>query len=112
MVYYSYIGGFCSHCGTELGLIEQAGGRNRQYCNDGCKQAAYRKRKEEDKRNNILLRNQLLQEYWQLHDINGELLASLQNILVNHGKEAARAATDAALVAIRQTRQKYVQVRF
>jgi hypothetical protein len=59
-----------------------------------------------------LLRNALLQEYWLDNGIGGDLLASLQDILVNHGKEAARAATDAALIAIRQTRQKYAQIRF
>jgi hypothetical protein len=111
MPYYAYMGGFCQHCGEDLGLIDQAGGRNRKYCNGACKQAAHRKRKEGDKRNTVLLRNVLLQEYWLDNGIDGDLLASLQDILFNHGKEAARAATDAALIAIRQTRQKCAQIR-
>jgi hypothetical protein len=110
MSYYCYVGGFCGYCGNELGLIEQSGGRNRQYCNDACKQSAHRKRKETDKRNTVLLRNTILQEYWTDNGIEGDLLVRLQDILVNHGKEAARAATDAALIAIRDTRQKYSQI--
>jgi hypothetical protein len=55
MPYYAYMGGFCQYCGEDLGLIDQAGGRNRKYCNDAHKQAAHLKRKEGEKRNTILL---------------------------------------------------------
>ena len=52
MAYYAYMGGFCGYCGEELGLIDQAGGRMRQYCNDAHKQQAYLRRKEGEKRRN------------------------------------------------------------
>jgi len=93
------MGGFCQYCGQDLGLIDQAGGRNRQYCNDAHRQAAYRKRREGDKHNAVLLRNGELQDYWDEHGITGAILARLQDILVNHGKDAARAATEAVILA-------------
>src|SRR5262249_37504755 len=99
MPYYAYMAGFCGYCGANLGLIEQDGGRNRHYCNDAHKQAAHRRRKEEEKRNTILLRNGELQDYWQEHGITGVILSKLQDILVSHGKDAARAATDTVILA-------------
>ncbi len=99
MADYAYMAGFCGYCGADMGLIDQAGGRNRQYCNDAHKQAAHRKRKEEEKRNKVLLRNGELSEYWQEHGITGAILSKLQDILVEHGKDAARAATDAVILA-------------
>jgi hypothetical protein len=99
MPYYAYMGGFCGYCGADLGLIDQAGGRNRHYCNDAHKQAAYRKRREGDKHNAVLLRNVELSDYWQEHEIIGAILSKLQDILINHGKDAARAATEAVILA-------------
>lgn len=99
MPYYAYMGGICGYCGTDLGFIDQAGGRNRHYCNDACKQAAYRRRKEGEKRQATLLRNGELQGYWAEHGITGAILTKLQDILFNHGKDAARAATDAVILA-------------
>jgi hypothetical protein len=91
--------GFCGFCGTDLGLIDQAGGRNRHYCNDAHRQAAYRKRKDGDKRNAVLLRNGALSEYWQDSLITGAVLAKLQDILVEHGTDVARKATEAVILA-------------
>ncbi len=99
MPYYAYMGGFCGFCGEDLGLIDQAGGRNRHYCNDACKQAAYRRRKEGEKRQATLLRNGELQSYWAEHGITGAVLTRLQDILVEHGKDAARKATEAVILA-------------
>jgi hypothetical protein len=82
-----------------MGLVDQAGGRNRQYCNDAHKTAAYRKRKKEQGRDTILQYNSDLREYWQDSLITGPVLAKLQGILVTHGKDAARAATDAVILA-------------
>jgi hypothetical protein len=97
--YYAYMAGFCGYCGADMGLVDQAGGRNRQYCNDAHRQAAYRKRREGDKRNAVLLRNGELSEYWQEHGITGAILSKLQDILISHGKDAALAATDAVILA-------------
>jgi hypothetical protein len=99
MPYYAYMGGFCGYCGADLGLIDQAGGRNRHYCNDAHRQAAYRRRKESEKHNAVLLRNGELQSYWAEHGITGAILTKLQDILFSHGKDAARAATDAVILA-------------
>src|SRR5438445_11248918 len=98
MPYYGYMAGFCRYCGEDLGYIDQAGGRNRQYCNDTHKQAAHRKRKEIDKRNKVLLRNGELSEYWQEHGITGAILSTLQDLLIAHGKDAARKATDLVIL--------------
>lgn len=101
-LFRSYIGGHCENpdCGLELGLIETDGGRNRHYCNDACRQAAHRARKREKQRQVILQQNGELREYWQRHDIHGEVLLRLQEILIKHGQEAARAATDVVRVAL------------
>src|SRR5467141_641813 len=71
----------------------------RQYCNDAHKAAAYRKRKEVEKRNKVLLRNGELSEYWQENGIIGAILTKLQDILVEHGQDAARKATDVVILA-------------
>jgi len=49
MGYRMYMGGFCQHCGRDLGLIEVEGGRARHYCNDACRKAASRERVKRDK---------------------------------------------------------------
>lgn len=48
--HFLYQGGRCGGCGYELGAVEGLnGGRRRQYCNDACKQRAYRQRRQADK---------------------------------------------------------------
>jgi hypothetical protein len=100
-VYRSYNAGCCQNpaCGAELGYIETEGGRDRLYCNDACRVAAHRAKKREEKRQQVLHYHAELREYWHLHGIRGEVLLRLQEILLQHGKAAARAATDAVLVA-------------
>lgn len=104
MPYYAYNAGNCGNCGKRIGLIETYGGRQRQYCNDSCKVAAHRKRHYDEKRNKCLLRNGELRDFWQEKNITGPLLLKLQNILVEHGKQAAKDATDAVLLAVYLTK--------
>src|SRR5947209_19826905 len=78
MPYYAYVAPMCGYCGKEQGLVEVEGGRQRLYCSDRCKVAAYRQRNQHKKRNMILLRNTELRDYWQENGIEGELLTSLQ----------------------------------
>ena len=61
MAYYVYEAGNCPGCGAFLGTLEAQGGRRRTYCKDACKQAAYRKRKAEN-RNSGVLRNAIERE--------------------------------------------------
>lgn len=107
MTYRAYQGGFCgySQCRKELGFLEANGGRSREYCNDKCRQAAYRERKYLDRYYKILAYNTELRDYWNEHSIDGALLIALQEILVTHGKEAALAATNAVLLAIQLERR-------
>jgi hypothetical protein len=106
MPYYAYMAGFCQHCGKDMGLIDQAGGRNRKYCNDSCKMAAFRNREKERNRDHILEYNSILRDYWQESGITGEVLTRLQDLLVEYGADAARHATDTVLIAIKQTRNQ------
>lgn len=108
MPYYAYMAGFCRNpdCGKDLGLIDQAGGRNRKYCNDSCKIAAFRYRKKQRNREGILEYNTILRDYWQENEITGEVLTRLQDMLVEYGSEVAKHATDTVLIAIKQTREK------
>jgi hypothetical protein len=99
MAYYAYMAGFCRYCGEDLGLIDQAGGRMRQYCNNACKQNAYLRRRDGEKRQAIILRNGELSDCWADNGITGMVLSKLQDILVEHGKDAARAATDVVILA-------------
>jgi hypothetical protein len=113
-VFRSYQGGWCKHCGAELGYIEADGGRDREYCDNGgkCRQAHHRQKKREEKRAAILAHHGSLRDYWQLHNIHGEPLARLQEILIRHGKEAARAATDAVIIAVAAQAQAGSQEQF
>ncbi len=106
-VYRSYNAGFCQNpdCGADLGYIEAEGGRDRHYCNNACKMAAYRKRKQEQKRAQILQYNSELRDYWYNSGIRGEVLARLQEILIHHGKAAAWSATDVVLFALAAQKQ-------
>ncbi len=97
--YRSYIGGNCQNCDEPLGLIEVEGGRDRRYCNDKCRVQHHRKQQREKNRAAASQYNSELREYWQEHNIRGEVLLRLQEILLQHRKAAARAATDAVLVA-------------
>lgn len=106
-VYRSYMGGHCQNpdCGRDLGYIETDGGRDRHYCNNACKTAAYRKRKQEQKRAQILQYNSELREYWYNNGIRGGVLVRLQEILIHHGKAAALSATDVVLFALAAQKQ-------
>ena len=99
MGYWSYVGGFCRHCGEDMGFIEAYGGRTRRFCNDACRQAAHR---EKTRRTQTLARHAALCRYWQEHCITGEVLLALQDILVAYGKDAAKEATEAVLLAVKQ----------
>jgi len=56
--------------------------------------------------------NSELRDYWQEHGVRGEVLLRLQEILLQHGKAAARAATDAVLVALAAQAQAGSQEQF
>lgn len=60
----------------------------------------------------LLQYNSELREYWQEHNLRGEVLLRLQEILLQHGKAAARAATDAVLVALTAQEQAGSQEQF
>ncbi len=113
-IYRSYMGGYCKHCGEWLGHIETDGGRDRLYCNNKgkCRQAHHRQLEREKKRAEVLQHHGGLRDYWQEHNIHGETLARLQEILIRHGKEAARAATDAVLMALAAQAQAGSQEQF
>jgi hypothetical protein len=109
MPYYMYLAPPCGYCGKEQGLQEPMGGRQRRYCSDRCRKAASRKRDSEKRRNAILQYNAELREYWREHHIDGQVLTLLQDILVEHGKQAARAATDAVLTERKLVREEQGQ---
>ncbi len=113
-VYRSYMGGNCENpaCDAYLGHIETEGGRDRHYCSDKCRVAAHRARQREKKRAATLQYHAELRAYWQEHGLHGEVLARLQEILLQHGKKAARAATDAVLVALAAAEQAGSQEQF
>ena len=110
--YRSYIGGNCQNCNEPLGFIETEGGRDRHYCNARCRVAHHRKQQREQKRAAVLQYNSELRDYWQEHSVRGEVLLRLQEILFQHGKEAARTATDAVLVALAAQTQVGNQEQF
>src|SRR2546421_12888218 len=89
MPYYSYNAPECAHCGKEQGLQEVAGGRQRLYCSDRCRQAAKRKRDKQTKRNSILQYNSELRDLWNQNGIDGLVRTRLEDILVEYGKPAA-----------------------
>ncbi len=113
-VFRSYNAGRCQNpdCGEDLGLVETEGGRDRHYCSDKCRVAHYRQRKREESRQQVLQYHAELRAYWQEHGIHGEVLARLQEILLQHGKKAARAATDAVLAALAAAEQAGSQEQF
>ncbi|EFH79629.1 hypothetical protein [Ktedonobacter racemifer] len=113
-IYRSYYAGACQNpeCTVDIGLIETEGGRDRRYCSDKCRVAHHRQRQREAKREETLRYHGELRAYWQLHNIRGEVLARLQEILLQHGKKAARAATDAVLVALAAQQEAGSQEQF
>jgi len=102
----------CANCSEPFGLIETEGGRDRHYCNTTCRVQYYRKQQREKKRAATLQYNSELREYWHEHGVRGEVLLRLQKILLQHGKAAARAATDTVLVALRANEQAGSQEQF
>ena len=74
--------------------------------------AHHRKQQREKQRAAILQYNSELRDYWQEHGIRGEVLLRLQEILLQYGKQAARAATDAVLVALAAQAQAGSQEQF
>jgi hypothetical protein len=113
-IFRAYNAGDCQHCGEPLGYIEADGGRDRLYCNNRgkCKVAHHRKLAKEKKREQILQYHGELRHYWQEHGIRGEVLSRLQEILIQHGRKAAKAATDAVLVALAANEQAGSQEQF
>lgn len=98
----------CKYCGNHF-LIDPITGRKRQYCNNACKQAAYR----EKKRNKAVLRyapppDALFHQYandLELHD-------RLMGIWMSYGEKAAReAAAFGVLVAKKVRRQLKSAIR-
>ena len=109
--YRSYMAGDCANCGQWLGLVEVEGGRDRHYCNATCRVQHHRKQQREKNRAATLQYNSELRDYWQEHGVRGEVLLRLQEILLQHGKAAARAATDAVLVALTAQEQAGISER-
>lgn len=103
MAYRMYNALDCEYCHKAQGLIDGSG-RERRYCSQRCRQAAYRQRQQE-KRNAQELRSSALEQRWYLACIGGELLQKLRAIYVAHGESAAALATDAVLLAAQQTRE-------
>jgi len=110
--YRSYIGGNCENCDEPLGFIETEGGRDRHYCNARCRVQHHRKQQREKQRAATLQFNSELREYWLEHGVRGEVLLRLQEVLLQHGKAAARAATDVVLVACAVQHQAGNQEQF
>lgn len=102
MAYRMYNGLDCENpkCQKPLGLLD-GDGRERRYCNNACKQEAYRLRRAA-KQNARQLGSSELEDKWYWAGINGELLEKLRKLYIAHGEEAARAATDAVLLVIRE----------
>jgi len=104
MSYRAYYAGDCGHCGKPMGLQEVNGGRERQYCSDKCRKAAYRAKKQRQARLALLQYNSELRQLWDDNEIKGPVLAHLQDMLVEHGKAAAKDATDAVVLACKLLR--------
>jgi hypothetical protein len=91
----------CLFCGKLL-AVKTGAGRRRHYCNERCRVADYRRREATARRAAILQQSQELRHLWQEHHIGGQSLALLQSILVEHGEEAARAATETLFLVIQE----------
>lgn len=104
MPYYAYQAGNCEFCGEPIGLVETDGGRQRRYCSDKHRKAAHRARKLREQRRALLQYNSELCQFWEENEITGPVLAHLQDILVEHGKQAARDATETVILACKLLR--------
>jgi hypothetical protein len=102
---HQYMGGSCLNCGQSLGYIEVDGGRTRRYCNDACRKAASRER---SKRDNVVSRNEHLVSLWDENCLSKDLRHRLVTVLVKYGKEAAMAATEAVVAAIKEVDGSYM----
>jgi len=52
--------------------------------------------------------NEYLVSLWQEHGITGDLRRKLEDILIEHGKEASLAATEAVVIAIKEVNGRYM----
>lgn len=104
MPYHAYYAGDCGHCGKPMGLQEVNGGRSRLFCSDKCRKAAFRARKRRAARLALLTYNSELHQFWDDNEIKGPVLARLQDILVEHGKAAAKDATETVVLACKLLR--------
>lgn len=104
MAYRMYNALDCEYCHKEQGLIDGSG-RERRYCSQRCRQAAYRQRQQQKRNAEVLRNNSALEQRWYLASIGGELLQKLRAIYIAHGESAAALATDAVLLAAQQTRE-------
>jgi hypothetical protein len=105
MAYRMYNGLDCENpkCRKPLGLLD-GDGRERRYCNNACKQEAYRLRRAAKRNTQALLNAPALVQRWYLAGINGALLEKLRKLYIAHGEEAASLATDAVLLAAQEVR--------
>jgi hypothetical protein len=99
MPYYSYYAGDCQNCGEPMGIQEVYGGRQRLYCSDKCRKAAHRAKKQRAARLALLSYNSELRQLWDDNEIKDPVLARLQDMLVEHGKDAAKQATETVILA-------------
>jgi hypothetical protein len=90
----------CLFCNAPLDK-SRGPGRARVFCDNKnkCKQAYHRQQEREQRRADTLQQHEALRQFWQEHHIDEgtPLLDLLQNILIDQGEEAARAATEAIL---------------
>ena len=103
MAYYAYYA-VCEWCGRDLGMLEQEGGRQRRYCSNACRQAAYRERRRKGKRNREVLRNAHLVEGWRKAGL-GPVLPRLERMMREYGPQAAEEAAGIALDVAKVVRE-------
>jgi hypothetical protein len=101
MEYYA----ICEQCGKSLGVIEHTNGRKRRYCSSACKQAAYRSRKKQEKRekkrNGEALRFGRYCERW----LGKRVAKELVNMAMDYDIQSARRAVDIAVLTAQITRR-------
>jgi len=102
--FHSYMGGYCAHCGSDLGYIEVDGGRTRRYCNDKCRKAASRDRLKRDK---AVSQNGFV-GLWDDNGIKGDVRRHLEDILIQFGVDACRLATHAVITAKKDVETFYL----
>ena len=104
MAYYAYYA-VCEHCGRDLGMLEQEGGRQRRYCSNACRQAAYRDRKKREKRNSSALRYRYLVKGWRDAGLGEKVVSRLVEMLHTYGPQAAKMAGEIAVEVARKARE-------